>query len=85
MGVFSIIFGVAIFAGGIGLGFLIPTIKFSSFSGGPLVAAFNMSTSPLPYLAVFGFIGFMIGFSFVMKGLIYIRLNRLNRRSRRNG
>ena len=45
---------------------------------GSLADFANLPKEPLPYIVVFGFIGFLIGLSLFMKGLIYQRLRKID-------
>ena len=82
MGIFCMVFGVAVFGGFVAFGALLPTFEATFYTGGPLVTMFNMTTEPLPYMLVFGFIGLLIGLSFFMQGLTYQKVSKIARRRR---
>ena len=82
MGIFCMVFGVIVFLGFAGAGALVAdsliNAQFSTFATGSLADFANLPKEPLPYIVVFGFIGFLIGLSLFMKGLIYQRLRKID-------
>lgn len=81
MGIFCMVLGVIVFLGSIGGGALvansIANASFSAYSTGSLADFIGLPKEPLPYIVIFGFIGFLIGLSLFMKGLIYQRLRKI--------
>ena len=82
MGIFCMVFGVAVFGGFVALGAMFPTLHVSFYPSRPMVEWLGMPADPLPYMLVFGFIGLLIGLSFFMQGLTYQKVSKIARRRR---
>ena len=83
MGIFSMILGVAMFLGFTGAGCVLASglngFLAKEFYGQTVAHFFSLpaNVSPILVILVFAGLGFVIGFSFFMKGLIYNRIRRL--------
>ena len=83
MGIFSMILGVAMFLGFTGAGCVLASglngFLAKEIMGQTWTHALNLpaNVSPVPIVIVCAGLGFVIGFSFFMKGLIYNRIRRL--------
>ena len=86
MGIFCMVFGVVIFLGFTGGGFLLANAltnaEASFYAGGSLTTFLGLPTSPAPYIIVCAFIGLLIGLSFFMQGLTYQKVSKIARRRR---
>ena len=86
MGIFCMVFGVVIFLGVTGGGFLLAnaltSAEASFFASGSLTTFLGLPTSPAPYIIVCAFIGLLIGLSFFMQGLTYQKVSKIARRRR---
>lgn len=84
MGIFCMIFGVIVFLGFTGGGFVLANLltdsSIASFAGRSLADFASLTAATAPYVIICAVIGFMIGLSFFMKGLIYHKLSKKKRR-----
>lgn len=82
MGIFCMVFGIAISlgatAGGVAFANSFVTAESAFFSGGKVVDFLGLPSNPLPYIVVIAFIGFLIGLSIFSKGLILYRLGKIS-------
>lgn len=87
MGIICIMFGIIVFAVFTGLGVVVGNllVTFKDFLATSLVALADTSNLALSIgaIAVFGFIGLMIGLNYVMQGLTYNKVCKIERRRRR--
>ena len=86
MGIFCMVFGVVIFLGFTGGGFLLANACFRRVKR-LLRRRFAVRCSlacrtPCPYIIVCAFIGLLIGLSFFMQGLTYQKVCKVARRRR---
>ena len=91
MGIFCMVFGVVIFLGFTGGGFLLANALISApstnaeasfYAGGSLTTFLGLPTTPAPYIVVCAFIGLLIGLSLFMQGLTYQKVCKVARRRR---
>ena len=86
MGIFCMVFGVVIFLGFTGGGFLLANALISAPSSlgpsGLMVDFIGIPSDPAPYIILCAFIGLLIGLSFFMQGLTYQKVSKIARRRR---
>lgn len=87
MGIISIMFGIIVFAAFTGLGVILSNvvIAFKDYMAMTFVTLADVSTATMSIgiISVCGFIGLMIGLSFIMHGLTYNKVCKIERRRRR--
>jgi hypothetical protein len=87
MGIISIMFGIIVFAGFAGLGVILSNVAVSlkDLFAVTFVTLADVSTTTLTIgiVAVCGFIGLMIGLNFIMQGITYNKVCKIERRRRR--
>ena len=87
MGIISIMFGIIVFAGFTGLGVILSNVAVSvkDYAAMTFVTLADVSTTTMTIgiVSVCGFIGLMIGLNFIMHGLTYNKVYKIERRRRR--
>jgi len=87
MGIISIMFGIIVFVGFIGSGVILSNIivALKDYLALTFVTLADVSTTTLTVgvVAVLGFLGLMIGLNFIMHGLTYNKVCKIERRRRR--
>jgi len=87
MGIISIMFGIIVFVGFVGLGVILSNVivALKDLFAVTFVALAEISTTTMTIgiVAVFGLIGLMIGLNFIMQGLTYNKVCKIERRRRR--
>lgn len=87
MGIISIMFGIIVFVGFIGIGVVLSNVlvALKDYFAVAFVTLADVSTTTMSIgvIAVFGFIGLMIGLNFIMQGLTYNKVCKIERRRRR--
>ena len=87
MGIISIMFGIIVFAVFTGLGVILSNVVVALKDMLALtfvtLADVSATTMTIGIVSVCGFIGLMIGLSFIMQGLTYNKVCKIERRRRR--